>query len=174
MDSKQCEDIQLLLSVSIDQELTESESVLVSQHLAGCADCCRQLELLGSVDSLVASAAELPEAFRSRVQVALASNGKQRTSHWTWIVAALAAGLLIAMTTLFSQTDEPIDHREEEARRSLRETLALDIRALKLELQRADLEESTHALLMKRVEALLSKVEELQAKEAELEQEIDL
>ncbi len=186
-----CDEIQPLLSAQMDGELTLPEERIIAQHLAACTACRRQLDLLGSVDAFVASTVELSDDFLSRLSVRRRHPRRPAVVRRPWVgaIAALAAGLLLAATLFFPSKQvriptqqvinplvalEMIDQHEEEARRSIRDTLALEVRALKLELQRADLDPATDAALMKRVERLESKVDELRVRENRLKQEIDL
>jgi anti-sigma factor RsiW len=63
------EEIRLLLSAYVDEEVNEQERTVVEQHIAGCRDCRAQLEQMRAVKMAVHAAGdvELPFAFANEV-----------------------------------------------------------------------------------------------------------
>ncbi len=108
----QCADCRALLDAYLDGELAERERVSVREHLAGCADCARQLAALERASSLAQEHLvhyEAPDVLKARIATAIAgerSGGGGNSSDTpperaprrrTWLLAA--AGLLIALAS---------------------------------------------------------------------------
>lgn len=105
-----------LLSAFLDGDLGGKEQARVSQHLAQCPDCRRELEGLQKLrSSLTGLAVEPPESLWHQVRTALAENhvwqstGRDRRwGFWGWTVAlaATVAGLAWLAFVLL----QPVDH----------------------------------------------------------------
>jgi anti-sigma factor RsiW len=88
-----CADCQELLSALLDHELGGREALMVSEHVAGCSECAKELEelrltvrLLGQVEPIRRTPAPVLRPIEKRRPLAV----------WGSLMAAAAAGALMA------------------------------------------------------------------------------
>lgn len=107
----QCADCNPLLDAYLDGELAERERASVREHLAGCADCSRDLAALERASSLAQEHLvhyEAPDVLKARIASAIAGErageaaggaptARVTTGRRWWLLAA--AGLLIALAS---------------------------------------------------------------------------
>lgn len=105
-----CADCRALLGAYLDGELAERERASVREHLAGCADCSRDLAALGRASSLAKEHLvhfEAPDVLKARIANAIAgeravegagSTSPLRAAPRGWWRLA-AAGVLIALAS---------------------------------------------------------------------------
>ena len=104
----QCADCRALLDAYLDGELAERERVSVREHLAGCADCSRELASLERASSLAREHLvhyEAPDVLKARIASAIAGERAASSdppsarvrSVRPWLLAT--AGLLIAVAS---------------------------------------------------------------------------
>ncbi len=111
------EEIQILLSAFVDEELERREKALVAEHLKTCATCRNRVTQLVTLKRNIHAAGnyELPYAFASSVARSV-RHGEELEVSWDGIehfvqkfvfgLAALVL-LLIGLTT-FRQNEEPV------------------------------------------------------------------
>ena len=88
-----CLEIQDQLSAWLDGELTPEVMTLMEHHLAGCADCRRELTRLEALEqALGALTVALPQGLPEKVRVRL-----QRPARRWWRSLALAASLVLGI-----------------------------------------------------------------------------
>jgi anti-sigma factor RsiW len=104
----QCADSRALLDAYLDGELSERERVTVREHLAGCADCARELAALERASSLAQEHLvhyEAPDVLKARIASAIAGEragssdtppARATPRRWWRLVAA---GVLIALAS---------------------------------------------------------------------------
>jgi hypothetical protein len=104
-----CESVRELLSAFYDQELQPDQQVEVREHLAECADCARHLAEFKELSKLAGDLQQpqVPEGTWSAIDSLLGSRGHGRvgSAATAWlrrssraaIIAALAAGVLLAI-----------------------------------------------------------------------------
>lgn len=93
-----CDALRRLISPYIDGELVGEDRAAFEAHVVGCADCRRSLEQEEAVVKAVRAALPLysaPDSLRERVD-GLVGGAPSRGAR-TWIPAALAAGVVLAM-----------------------------------------------------------------------------
>ena len=108
----QCAVCRALLDAYLDGELAEHERVAVREHLAGCADCSRDLAALERASSLAQEHLvhyEAPDVLKARIASAIAGERAEPDEgvsdppparaprRRTWLLAA--AGVLIALAS---------------------------------------------------------------------------
>jgi len=104
----QCADSRALLDAYLDGELSERERVTVREHLAGCADCSRELAALERASALAQEHLmhyEAPDVLKARIASAIAGERAgagetppARARSWRpWLL--VAAGVLIALVS---------------------------------------------------------------------------
>ena len=167
-----CDDYQQMLSARLDGELEEEEWATISEHMTVCSYCSRRLEELAAVDNQVAWDVGLSEDFRGRITDAGTIRQTERRPLGLRVVLAVAAGLLLALALPSFraapeiQADdfiqplvnlERIEQQENLTRRAMYRAVELDLRALKLELQEARLDEETQRDLLARLDQLTFK-----------------
>src|SRR4029079_16126721 len=100
-----CAECRELLSGHIDGELMAAESQNVRDHLAECAECAREEELLARTSTLLRQRLvrhSAPDVLKARIRSALAQPNAFESaktpprSHWTLLAAA---GVVIAATS---------------------------------------------------------------------------
>jgi len=104
----QCADSRALLDAYLDGELSERERVTVREHLAGCADCSRELAALERASALAQEHLmhyEAPDVLKARIASAIAGEragssdtppARATPRRWWRLVAA---GVLIALAS---------------------------------------------------------------------------
>ena len=105
----QCAECRALLDAYLDAALPEGERAAVREHLAGCAECARELAALGRASSLAQEHLvhyRAPDVLKARIASAIAgeraepaaglSSPTARSRRWWPLVAA---GVLIALAS---------------------------------------------------------------------------
>ena len=100
-----CAECRELLSGEIDGELMPAESQDVRDHLAECADCAREHELLARTSTLLRQRLvrhSAPDVLKARIRSALAQpsvhDAPPASARWPW-TRFIAAGALIAIAS---------------------------------------------------------------------------
>lgn len=111
------EDIHQLLSAFIDNELTDSEKELITEHLQGCPDCRRRVAQLTTLKRAIHAAGdvELPYSFANMLAHSIHHKDEVTTS-WLGIehfaqrfVFGLAVLVLVLIgLTNYEQREEPL------------------------------------------------------------------
>ncbi len=120
-----CDDIRELLSASLDGELTEAESHRLTEHLASCEACRRELDALKRVWTGLGALGEvdLPEGLEERVfqRVADVRPRRRRTwlPRWVYPVATAAAILLAFVLGHLLWTNGALDPRTQQIVRDM-------------------------------------------------------
>ena len=172
-----CQDVEPLLSALLDDELSEEEAARVDDHLSKCVACRQQLEWFSAVDGWTRA-----ETAPRSSEVAGAAGKVRRT--WARPILAVAAGitLVIALPIIRAPatikaddvieplvTLEVIQQQQGLTRQSMFQTMELDLRALTLELQGADIDVETRRMLMARIESLGNKLEQFESMERDID-----
>lgn len=115
-----CEEVRELLSPYFDLMLAEAEKLAVEEHLAGCAECRRELQDLQAISRLLQDLGEIsaPDGFTKNVMERVVGEqqvGHNQPGHWghwarwgrlgRWGKYAVAAACLIAAVALGSQVN---------------------------------------------------------------------
>ncbi len=111
------QEIHLLLSAYIDEELTDAERTIVVKHMRECVDCQSRVDQLVTLKRNVHSAGniELPFAFASTIarsihhdeEVAVSWNGIEHYAERFAIGLAFLVLLLVGITS-FIQNEDPL------------------------------------------------------------------
>lgn len=93
-----CQDAQLLISLSLDGEITENDRKRLDEHVAGCAGCRARVDRWRRIDAIVREglrAAEAPAGLADRIlsRVEVPRKGRIRWGRWVASVAAVAVAL---------------------------------------------------------------------------------
>jgi anti-sigma factor RsiW len=94
-----CDQIAGLLSPHVDAEVSPAERSEIEAHVAGCAECSRQLASVRSLKHAIARLTgreEPPGAVRARIESLGFRNFPRRTTQHRQLVAAVAAVVLLA------------------------------------------------------------------------------
>lgn len=175
--SPSCQDVEPLLSALLDDELSEEEAARVDDHLSECVACRQQLEWFSAVDGWTRTEADLRDC-----EIAEADGKVRRT--WARPMLALAAAITLVIALPIFRTPatikaddvieplvtlEVIQQQQGLTRQSMFQTMELDLRALTLELQGADIDVETRRMLMERIESLGDKLEQFESMEREID-----
>jgi anti-sigma factor RsiW len=191
--TESCVEYQSLLSAEMDGELDERELVALRQHLAECADCSRWQAAAGRLNARVAAllddqfaeqVGELCLNSRRREDLAVPKaalvafpTNATRNARWFWAAAAmlfLGAGISLAIYAnrkppVSTVSVQPlvdlhaINVQSERDQQAVLETVELELRAMKLQMRRMDLDPAERDQLENRIESLFAKTRSLHA-----------
>lgn len=94
-----CKEIREMISCMLDNELSGSESALVTEHVAGCPECMRVFEAFHAVSVSMEDLAEVPDGFTEDVmnRVNDMNSGTKKRKPRILRFAALAACLALVL-----------------------------------------------------------------------------
>lgn len=172
-----CEDFRILISASLDDELTIEERLILESHLVTCGECQRVEASYVQVNRLVRH--DLAESERILTpKERRQSNARRETMaqmRWVGLAAAvslllfsLAAVLMRSPTASASQMMAPlaeahrISQHQRVAQETVLQTLEWELRALRLQLAAAKASPDHRDALDQRLETLLARVDHVQ------------
>jgi hypothetical protein len=96
-----CHELQNLISAYVDDELTEEENLLISDHLDSCSECNMLYLEMGAISGMFRDVAEVepPAGLKNKIMSQVTIREKKEASgmiyHMTWNLRRVAAGLIL-------------------------------------------------------------------------------